>query len=257
MTRNPDQFKANDTGIREWQRRMNLILVACLVSSLVYLGEKLIIQIVSVDYHRKQFAQRIKTNKENVRTLSRLYEASRTLFPSYTEFAEEDYIINQSLASNLIIPQKSGSATPMRAILGNINVVQDKVTSAFGNIAQEVTGNKNVFNPNSAYSVVINALQRKRSSEALARRIWMSFVSEGNTALEKDDLIEVMGPGNEQAAEACFASLDTDDNGDVSLEEMIMHVVQIHNERKDVGKSMQDVVSIFTNKPPNEYANNL
>lgn len=244
MTRNPDQLSLGDTGIREWQRRLNLVLIACLVSSLVYLGEKLIIQIVSVDYHRKQFAQRIKTNKENVRFLSQLYEASRALFPSYTEFAEEDYIIHQSLASTLIVPTKSGSGTPMRAILGNINVVQDKVTSAFGNIAQEVTGNKNVFNPNSAYSVVINALQRKRSSEALARRIWMSFVSEGNTSLEKEDLLEVMGSQYEQAALECFASLDSDGNGDVSLDEMIMHVVQIHSERKDVGKSMQDVVSI-------------
>lgn len=223
---------------------MNLVLVACLISSIVYLGEKLIIQIVSVDYHRKQFAQRIKSNKESVRMLSRLYEASRALFPMYTEFVEEDYIINQSLASN-IIPQKSGSATPMRALLGNINVVQDKVTSAFGNIAQEVVGNKNVFNPNSAYSVVINALLRKRSSEALAKRIWMSFVCEGNDSLEKEDLVEVMGSENEKAALESFSLIDTDGNGDVSLEEMVMYVMQIRNERKDVGRSMQDVVSVF------------
>lgn len=242
MTRNPDQNRTGDKSIHEWQRRMNLVLVACLISSLVYLGEKLIIQIVSVDYHRKQFAQRIEINKENVRMLSRLYETSRALFPVYVEFAEEDDIINQSFASS-IIPQKGGPNTPMRAIIGNINVVQDKVTSAFGNIAQEVTGNKNVFNPNSAYSVVINALQRKKSSEALAKRIWMSFVCEENDALEREDLVEVMGSENEQAALECFSSLDTDGNGDVSLEEMTMHVVQVHNERKDVGRSMQDVVN--------------
>ncbi|RPA91946.1 hypothetical protein L873DRAFT_1711929 [Choiromyces venosus 120613-1] len=241
MTRNPDQLRDNDTNPKEWQRRMNLVLVSCLISSLVYLGGKLIIQIVSVDYHRKQFAQRIKTNKENVRFLSQLFEASRNLFPSYTEFAEEDYIINQSLATNLIIPKQSGSATPMRAILGNINVVQDKVTSAFGNIAQEVTGNKNVFNPNSAYSIVVNALQRTRSSEALARRIWMSFVSEGRTALTKEDLLEVMGPDHEEQALECFSSLDRDDNGDVSLDEMMMHVIHMHSERHDVARSMQDV----------------
>ncbi|CUS07799.1 unnamed protein product [Tuber aestivum] len=241
MTRNPDQLRARDTDVKEWQRRMNLVLISCLVSSLVYLGAKLVIQIVSVDYHRKQFAQRIKTNKENVRFLSQLYEASRDLFPSYTEFAEEDYIIHQSLATNLIIPKQSGSATPMRAILGNINVVQDKVTSAFGNMAQEVTGNKNVFNPNAAYSIVVNALQRTRSSEALARRIWMSFVSEGQTALAKEDLLEVMGPDHEEQALECFSSLDRDNNGDVSLDEMVMHVVHMHNERHDVARSMQDV----------------
>ena len=243
MTRNPDQRRHGDVGIREWQRRTNLVLISCLISSLVYLGEKLIIQIVSVDYHRKQFAQRIKTNKANVRFLSQLYEASRNLFPSYTEFSEEDYIIHQSLASSLVTTKQSGTATPMRAILGNINFMGDKVTSAFGNIAQEVTGNKNVFNPNSAYSIVVNALQRKRSSEALARRIWMSFVSEGSTALTREDLLEVMGPDHEEQALECFSSLDRDDNGDVSLDEMMLHVVHMHSERHDVAKSMQDVVS--------------
>jgi len=105
-----------------------------------------------------------------VRFLSQLYEVSRSLFPEYTEFREEDYIIHQGLTLNIPgMKQASGSATPMRAFLGNINFVQDKVTSAFGNIAQEVTGNKNILNPNSAYAVTIEALRRKSSAEALAK----------------------------------------------------------------------------------------
>lgn len=57
------------------------------------------------------------------------------------------------------------------------------------------------------------------------------------------DIKEVMGLELEVQAEECFHSLDTDNNGDVSLEEMIMHVVHLHNDRLDVAKSMQDVVS--------------
>ncbi|KAL7276664.1 hypothetical protein RUND412_000324 [Rhizina undulata] len=243
MTRNPDQLRIGDTSMKEWQSRVNLVLISGFISSMVFLGEKLIIQIVSVDYHRQQFAQRIRANKENVRFLSRLYEASKKLFPVYTEFVEEDYIILQGVIPALLTPgvRMSGSLNPIKNILGNINLVQEKVTNAFGNIAQEVTGNKNVFNPNSAYSVVINALHRKSSAEALAQRIWMSFVPEGSTALTLDDLLEVMGPDHEEKAKECFQALDADSNGDVSLDEMVLHVLHVYNERRSLAKSMQDV----------------
>lgn len=222
---------------------MNSILGACVISSLVYLAQKMFVQLVSVNYHRKQFEVRIKENKQNVKLLGHLYEVSRKLFPDYTEFAEEDYIIHQGLAGSLVLAVKGGTATPMRQLVGNLNVVGNKVTSAFGNVAREVTG-KNVFNPNSAYSVVLDALHRKDSAEALARRIWMSFAAENSEALTKEDLLDVMGPDREDIALECFAILDKDDNGDVSLEEIVMGVTHMHRERRDIAKSMRDVVSI-------------
>lgn len=246
MTRNPDKRRIGDTSIKPWMARMNAILGAFVVSSLVYLGQKVFVQLVSVNYHRKQFEGRIQENKKSVKLLAHLYEVSRKLFPDYTEFAEEDYIIHQGMAGALLTPGvgKSGSATPMRMrqMIGNLNVVGNKVTSAFGNVAREVTG-RNVFNPNAAYSVVLEALRRKDSSEALARRIWMSFVAENSESLTKEDLVEVMGADREEIALECFSLLDKDDNGDVSLEEMILGVLLMHTERKDVSKSMQDVVS--------------
>lgn len=249
MVQNHD-LKAGDVGkVKAWEKRVNLVLIAFLISSLVFLAERLLIQIVSVDYHRRQFAQRIDVSKANVRFLSQLYEVSRSLFPENAEFAEEDALIRQGIAGGINIPgfipgiRQSGSATPMRQLVGNFNMVQDKVASAFGNIAQEVTGNKNAFNPNGAYAIVIDALQRKKSSEALAKRIWLSFVPEGSSALTKADLLEVM-TGHEQQAAECFESLDRDENGDVSLDEMLLHVMNMRSERFDVAKSMQDVVSI-------------
>ena len=66
----------------------------------------------------------------------------------------------------------------------------DKLTSVFGHVAQEVTG-KQVFNPNSAHSIVIEALEKKRTSEALARRLWMSFVVEGRDSLLYEDVLDL------------------------------------------------------------------
>jgi len=179
--------------------------------------------------------------------LAELYRISRDIFPSYCpEFAEEDYVLHTSIAGGFITPghRRSGSATPMR-VLGQVARVGDNLTSALGNVAKEITG-RDVLNPNSAYSIVVDALGRKASSEALARRIWMSFVEEGKDSLYVDDLIEVMGFENRVVAREAYAVVDEDDNGDVSLEEMVTSVVGISRESKSLAKSMGDIDSAIS-----------
>jgi len=99
-------------------------------------------------------------------------------------------------------------------ILQNVGRVGDKLTSAFGNVASEITG-REVFNGSSSHSIVIEALERKRSSEALAKRIWMSFVVEGHDALYQEDLTDVLGENRRAEAEEAFVALDIDANGDI------------------------------------------
>ena len=239
-----------DPGVQrepKWQGRLTKVLLATLVASLVLLGKCVLVQLISIQYHQKQFAMRIKHNKDSIRMLAKLYDCSRALFPSYCpEFAEEDYILHATLASGGSTPghKRSGSATPMR-MLNQIGRVGDNITSAFGNVAKEITG-KNVFNPNSAYSIVVDAMQRKASAEALARRIWMSFVEEGKDSLYREDLVEVLGPEHKDDAIFAFLVLDKDDNGDVSLEEMITTVVELSRERKTISKSMGDIDSAIS-----------
>lgn len=226
-----------------WVDSLKKVLGALFVSSAVFLGEKTIVQLISVTYHQRSFANRIKDCKREVFLLGLLYDASRTLFPMYCqEFAEEDYIINDSIEMMLgggKKGRKGGSATPMR-LIGNVGRIGDKVTSVFGNLASEITG-KQVFNPNSAHSIVVEALEKVRTSEALAKRIWMSFVVEGNESLFVDDIIEVLGPAHRDDAEECFEAIDADANGDISLDEMIRKVVEISKERKAINHSMKDI----------------
>ena len=215
-----------------------------MVAALIFLAEKLLIQIISIGYHRTQFTNKIKDSKRNVHLLSLLYDASRTLFPAYcNEFAEEDYIINDSLdigiSKQTISHNRSGSATPMK-LLHNVGRIGDKITSAFGNIAHEVTG-KQVFNPDSAHSIVVEALEKNKSSEALAKRLWMSFVVEGKDALYQEDIEEVLGHDRVAEAEECFGALDRDGNGDISLDEMILTVCEFGRERHSIANSLHDV----------------
>jgi Ca2+-binding EF-hand superfamily protein len=66
----------------------------------------------------------------------------------------------------------------------------------------------------------------------------MSFVCEGRDNLYHDDLLEVLGPSRKEEAEECFASLDRDGNGDVSLDEMILTVTEVGRGRKSLARSM-------------------
>lgn len=232
---------------QKWDSIMIKLLSAALISSMIYLGEKFIIQLISISYHARSFDRRIRESKRNVFLLGLLYDASRALFPEYCkEFAEEDYLINDSLDAFLssksgvfLGHNRSGSATPRR-IIGDVTRVGDKITSIFGNIASEITG-KQVFNPTSAHSIVVEALERTKSSEALARRLWMSFVVEGRDALYPDDIAEVLGQGRKTEADECFLALDQDGNGDISLDEMVLKVVEIGRDRKSIANSMRDV----------------
>ncbi|KAL5456536.1 hypothetical protein PMIN06_003890 [Paraphaeosphaeria minitans] len=229
-----------------WMTKMGSVLLALLVCTGIILAERVLIQLISISYHRKQFDSKIKDSKHNIYLLGVMYDASRALFPEYcNEFAEEDYIVQDNLPFVIgsrkatMGRNRSGSKTPMR-LLQNVGRVGDKVTGVFGAVAQEITGKK-VFDPNSAHSIVLEAIEHNRSAEALARRIWLSFVVEGKNELYLEDLIDVMGAGRQQEAEECFGALDRDGNGDISLEEMIMTVAEFGRERKSIASSMHDV----------------
>ena len=241
-THSHDPLFGNGTASIGWEIVVQEILASFLVASLILLAEKLLIQLISISYHHTQFHAKIKDSKHRIYLLSVLYDASRHLFPAYcTEFAEEDYVIHDSID----IPgskhghKHSGSATP-RKLLINVGRFGDKLTSAFGNMASEVTG-KQVFNPDSAHSIVVEALEKNKSSEALAKRLWMSFVVEGKEALFMDDISEVLGNDRHTEAEEAFAILDRDGNGDISLDEMILTVCEFGKERHSIASSLHDV----------------
>jgi len=232
------------TGV-PWVNTFAKILGASFVSSAIFLGEKAFVQLISITYHQRSFANRIQDSKRDVHLLGLMYDASRKLFPMYCdEFLEEDEIINDSieilLAGNKKGKRNRKSGVMPVKLIGNVGRFGNKVTSAFGNLASEITG-KQVFNPNSAHSIVIEALEKVKTSEALAKRIWMSFVVEGKDALYADDIAEVLGASHQEEAEECFGAIDADGNGDISLDEMIRKVVDIGKERKAIANSMQDI----------------
>ena len=235
----------NNSDVSSWESSIKNILFGLLVCSLIYMVEKAVVQMISISYHRKQFDTRIKQSKRNVHLVNLLFDASRKMFPVYCrEFrAEDELIFDSFFAQTTGKITKKTNMMPLRMVQNvghNVGRLGDKVTSAFGNVAAELTG-KQVFNPNATHSIVVQALERQRCATAIARRIWLSLVVQGRDALLLEDIVEVFGPAHKAEAEECFAALDKDGNGDVSLDEMILTITEFGRMRKTLNHSMHDV----------------
>ncbi|TVY83240.1 putative MscS family protein [Lachnellula suecica] len=223
-----------------WTTVFKKVLGAILVSTIIFFIEKILVQLVSVEYHARSFNNRIDESKRYVYLLGILFEASRKMFPMYGEdFLDEDYIIHNSIEV-FVRRGKMGDRQNRHRLFKGIGRFGNKVDSVFGNIATELTG-RTVFPGKSAESIVSESLDKKAAAEALARRLWLSFVMEGNEVLHLSDVEEVLGEGNQEVAEECFLMLDPDENRDVTLEEMILRVREVSSDRKAISRSMHDV----------------
>ena len=222
-----------------WIMTLKTVTLATTVVAAVFLAEKFFVQLVSINYHRKQFDRKIRESKRVFFILDCMYDASRQLFPPFCkEFLEDDYAIQDPDTSGL--KKKLDNAGIRTKVITDMGRARDKLTSAFENIASEISG-KQVFKVNSVHSVVVGALETRRASKALARRLWLSFVPEGKDALYKQDIVDILGPERIEEAEEIFAALDKDCNGDVSLDEMIMLAVEVGQECKNRASSMHDI----------------
>lgn len=254
MTMNPNKQKNDDEGVKSWEKTVKNILFALLVCTLIYLAEKAIVQLISISYHRKQFDTKIKESKHNISLVGLLFNASREMFPTNCEeFREEDYVIFDSLLAPA--PKSKRQTTSLFALRTAQNVgrfvghhagrVGDKFQTALGNVASELTG-KQIFNSKTTHSIIIQTLENDASATALARRLWMSFVVSGAESLVFNDFKEVLGKERETEAEQCFAMLDKDGNGDISLQEMILAITELGHQRKALNHSMHDVDQAIT-----------
>lgn len=80
-----------------WPRTVQRIFLAGIVVAAIFVAEKTIVQLIAINYHRKQYDQKIKEGKKMVRLLDMLYEESRSLFPEFCRgFEEEDEAIQGS-----------------------------------------------------------------------------------------------------------------------------------------------------------------
>jgi len=103
----------NGTKPLHWVSVVKNLLVPTLIGFVIFLIEAVLVQMLSISYHHRSFSGRIRDSKNAIHLLGLLYDASRALFPMYCkEFAEEDYIINDSL--EVMITKSTGQSGSAR-----------------------------------------------------------------------------------------------------------------------------------------------
>lgn len=224
-----------------WLQTFRTVFRAGIIVAAIFLVEKTLVQLISVNYHRKQYDDKIKESKKMIRLLDMLYDASRALFPEYCkEFEREDADIQGNTLTEVREAMAKAGGRNITQALSRMGRARDKATAAFGAMASDITG-KQVFSTTSAHAIVLEALESEKACKALASRLWLSLVGEGKEALYRSDLHEVLGHSRFDEAEDIFNVLDRDGNGDVSLEEMTMFVIDVSEDRKNRTVSMQDI----------------
>lgn len=224
----------------KWQKIIQDICVAFLVSACVFFVEQAFLYLLSTNFHRTRMALRIQKQKKAINVLIILLDASLKFFPWHCdEFDEEDNGL-QYAALNKARKTTSKSKNMVMRKVNNI------VGTATKNVENIIASTKiDDVNPTPA-KIVNRALTHRDTREILANRIWKSLVMEDSTSLSYEDLITVFGTQRKEEVLFIFDVLDQDGMNGIDLDEMIESVHSIGRESKQIQKSLVDIDGAIT-----------
>ena len=119
-----------------------------------------------------------------------------------------------------------------------------------GTVAQEFVADGKPL-PNSAAGMVQQALGSSNKSKQLARRLFYSFCPSYRSQLVVDDVSRYFE--NHEAGAIAFGYFDRDGNGDVSLEEIELFVLDVRSERQALSTSMSNLDSAVSRLDSSQY----
>jgi small-conductance mechanosensitive channel len=228
-----------NSGTRSWENTVNKIIISIFVWTILNLIEKVIIQLIAISFHLRTYADRIEINKFQIGSLTKLYDFSkRKIEADDDEFEEKNDQSGSGTKTPLRVPiQYAGKA--QRMAKGALN----RVTDVAGAVAADFTGRK-ATSSSHPYQVVLTLLRTTTGCQALARRLYRTFVRDGFETVFSGDLKEAFD--NNEEAEAAFTMFDKDMNGDISMEELEAVCVEIGRERKSITASLKDLDSVVS-----------
>ncbi|WVQ97390.1 hypothetical protein IAU59_004502 [Kwoniella sp. CBS 9459] len=214
--------------------RSNLTIVANILfglflCSLVLAAEKLVVQLIALQFHQDSYEDRLKEQKFNLKALTALYTNSHDI-PGRSDTLT-DAASGKTKASQ--VPRVA-----IRKALRGLKDVAQTTTTALGNVASEMAG-QSVLQTNSPANRVTAALSSANKSKALARRLFYSFRAPGADHLDIADIARFFP--DLETAEGAFAIFDKDGNGDATRDEIEAAVLGIHRERLSLEASMHDL----------------
>ncbi|ORY33717.1 Mechanosensitive ion channel-domain-containing protein [Naematelia encephala] len=205
------------------------ILFGLFLSSIVFGVEKLIVQLIALKFHRDSYEDRLAEQKFQVKCVTTLYINSHDI-PG-----RSDTLIDNASSKT---SAKQASKMAIRKALRGLKEVAQTTTTAFGNVASEMAG-QSVLQTNSPANKVTAALTSANKSKALARRLYYSFRQPGIDHLTIADVARYFP--DLDTAQAAFAILDKDGNGDATRDEIESAILALHRERLSLEASMRDL----------------
>ena len=226
----------DNSGTRGWERTVNKIIVTFFVWTILNFLEKILIQLIAMNFHKRTYSDRIEVNKFQIGSLTKLY------IYSAATLSETDDTLNgdspKGSGSGTKTPlQYAGKASKMAK--GALN----RVGNAAGAAVADFTGRK-AAKSDHPYQIVLSLLRTPSGSQALARRLYRTYVREGNDVILAEDLKVAFD--NDDEAEAAFLMFDKDLNGDISMEELEAVCVEVGRERKAITASLKDLDSVVS-----------
>jgi small-conductance mechanosensitive channel len=222
-----------DKTIQHWEKTTNKVWVAFLVAAVLNFVEKIIIQLIAISFHLRQYADRIELNKFQIASLAKLYKYSKE------KIAMEDREFEPSSGG-----PGSGARTPgmlVKEAQKNTKEAINKFGDVAGKIAGDFTG-RQVAKSTHPHQVILALLSTTTGSQVLARRLYRTFYREDTETVLADDLRNAFD--NDDEADAAFTMFDKDMNGDISMEELEAVCVEIGRERKSITASLKDLDSV-------------
>ncbi|KAJ7901846.1 Mechanosensitive ion channel-domain-containing protein [Mycena olivaceomarginata] len=204
----------------------NKLFFAFLLCAGILLFEKFSIQWIAGKFHERSYSERIADQKFAVKSIVTLYRNSKNI-------GRPDAM--QSDTASVMNPKNF-----LRRAFKGVRDVATTTTTAFGNVASEITGTS-VLQPNSPQAIVQTALESANRSRLLARRLFYSFAKPNAEYMLVEDIQRFFPTRDE--ADLVFALFDQDSNGDASRDEVEMAIMDLHREQLSIEHSMQDLDS--------------
>lgn len=223
-----------DKAARQWETTLNKVLISCFVGAVLNFAEKILIQIITMNFHTRTYQDRIELNKFQIGSLTKLYIYSRA------QLAMDDSDFEGPSGPG------SGARTPgqlLEKAQKNTRKAFNKFGDVTGKIAGDFTG-RAVTTSNHPSQVVLALLRSTTGSQVLARRLYRTFCRDTAECVDIEDLKPAFDNGDE--ADAAFSMFDKDMNGDISMEELEAVCVEIGRERKSITAALKDLDSVVS-----------
>ncbi|KAI4137474.1 MAG: hypothetical protein LQ341_005128 [Variospora aurantia] len=224
------------TARRDWEIKMNKVLVSLFVGATLNFIEKIIIQLIAISFHLRTYSDRIEVNKFQIGSLTKLYQYSK----------EKIEVDDSDFEEHPVSGTGSGARTPMQYVekaQKQARGVFNKFGDAAGKVAADFTG-RGVTKSTHPRQVVLTLLSSTSGSQVLARRMYRTFVQEDAETVTSEDLKHAFD--NDEEAESAFNMFDRDMNGDISMSELEAVCVEIGRERKSITASLKDLDSVVS-----------